>query len=101
MNVNRQDDAPKLPRVTPLHLELLLGAHVVGTLPNWASMAVQQYAKEMVDADLIQVNDADPDTQTPKGWEITPRGRAWLSMLMATPLPVPAFIDPRTSEALS
>lgn len=102
MNIREATDTPALSLATPLHLELLIAAQRgVQQMPNWASMATQEYAQEMVRAQLIEVSDYDPDTRTPMGWAIAPRGRAWLSMLVATPLPVPAFVDPRTSEALS
>lgn len=35
------------------------------------------------------------NSDSPSGWVLTGRGLAWLEMLLATPLPVSRWVDPR------
>lgn len=35
------------------------------------------------------------------GYRCTDRGLCWVNMLLDTPLPMPAYLDPRTNEAVS
>lgn len=99
----RKVTLPKpLPRVTPLHLQIMLAANLEELQPQrWASAPVQEFAQELVEAKLIEVINRDPDTSIPMGWITTDRGSAWLKMLLATPLPVSAFMDPRNGEVIA
>lgn len=83
------------PAFTPLHIDIMLHAYArADAMSNWNAPATQQYAAELVELGLIEVLSFDGRGQRYK-WCATPRGKAWITMLLATPLPEQSWSDPR------
>lgn len=73
--------------MTPLHLEILVYANgMADDLPNADSIAVREYRAELRRSGIL-------DNQSPP--RLTPKGQAWLGMILATPMPVHRWADPR------
>lgn len=92
------------PHITPLHIHIVMACQAQNSDICWASDTVQRYAEDLERAELIApLNPANRREVGTLGspFYILPRGIAWLHMLCSTPFPVRAFLDPRTSEALS
>jgi hypothetical protein len=74
-------------RYTPLTIELMLHCYYSGD-PSYHASWMSPAGKEW--RAWAQVN----DLITHEG-KVTAFGRAWVGMILDTPLPVKAFIDPR------
>ena len=83
------------PVVSPLGISMLIHYHCYPTrYPNDTSPA----QRHLIDRFLrVEVIEADTATAETGRYRTTARGRAWLDLICATPLPEPVWVDPRTA----
>jgi hypothetical protein len=97
------DPLPPLPidkettmKLSPLKIELLLHIYCKPVpFDHPPAKAYGDAKEEFFDSGLIAVDDTKPC-----GFYLTERGKAFIRLILATPLPEPSnnFIDPRTGE---
>lgn len=81
-------------KLTPLHLSLLVHYHALNEpVPNENAPAVVEYTRQLVAENII-----DHSLHSASGYRTTPKGVAWLKLLLSTPFPVQTveWIDPRS-----
>jgi len=84
-------------RTTPMMIQTML--HIYGCpQPLRDVPAVAQSLNRLNDNGLIEEFDMPKESC---GYRCTDRGLAWINMLLETPLPTAAFLDPRNNEAVS
>lgn len=87
--------------MTPLHLQILIHAFSrADRMENWDAPAVQDYAAQLVGMGAIEVAESlsDGTHEVPRMWRTTERGRAWLDLILETPMPVCRWVDPREAS---
>lgn len=83
-------------KMTPNHLEVLIHHHVSPTPhPRGHAPAVAGAQRFFVDNGIIEKGDDQEGV-----FRTTPKGEAWLQMILSTPWPVRRFVDPRSGEML-
>ena len=80
----------------PFKINIALACYV-SPAPNtlfgegqWQSVAATKFRRELITEGIITDDLA-----------ITPLGRAWIELLLTTPYPTQAWIDPRTGETIN
>jgi hypothetical protein len=81
-------------RLTPVFVRTLLHVYAEAC-PLPENVAGSEMVEVMVTEELIYA-----DEKAACGFWTTPKGDALVAMILKTPLPRPAFIDPRTGEAV-
>lgn len=82
---------------TPLHLEIVLHAHSsAGPYPSAHSDAGHEAIQVLLADQLIEAT-----RETPNSYRTTPRGKAFVAMLVNTPLPSASFVDPRDDSVIA
>jgi len=80
--------------MSPLAIRLILHVHAIAEpIENITSPAVKELMDEFLRDGLIATWDFG------SGYQTTERGRIWVDMICATPIPVMAWIDPRGDAA--
>lgn len=82
--------------MTPLHLELLVFFNTGAKQhPRCANSSVITAAMDLVEDGILlpSVPKAGQAPVAPGCYEITPKGRAWLQMILRTPYPRLVFVD--------
>ena len=83
------------PLSCPSDIEVLIHCHVVGVPhPRSAAPAVTKALERFAERGLIVAN-------PPNGYATTDMGDALVSMLLSTPEPRQAWVDPRTGEMVN
>jgi hypothetical protein len=83
--------------MSPSDLEVLVYCHArVGVHPRIDAPAVRDAIERFRSAGIIE------EYSYPKHREFytTDKGVAWLEMILRTPMPIEAWIDPRTKEVI-
>jgi hypothetical protein len=84
--------------LTPLHLEIMLHAYAhADPVPRSHAPAVQRFVHDLEDEGLL-------DTQFPLGAlhvRATEKGKAFVAMLLNTPMPEQAWVDSRNNELIN
>jgi hypothetical protein len=76
--------------VTPFEIEIILHHYASrGAFPRMLAPLYEPTVAHLVDIGLLDREDFPA---------VTDKGRAYVSMLLATPLPTPAWIDPRNDN---
>ena len=87
--------------MTPLALEILLWyslhAAEAGPFENYHLQPQQDVIKWFLSADILRHEEADP----PNFYRPTERGRAFLALILSTPLPKASWVDPRNDQAIA
>jgi len=77
--------------ITPCHLEILMHYYVSPTVyPQHDAPAVIEYTQWLVDNGVLESH-LDGES----GYEVTEKGKAWIDLILATPMPVMKWCDPR------
>lgn len=79
--------------MTPLALEMLIWLRTRGDLAEFPT--AENRPQRAIVAGFIRNGVCSPDAK-----EMTPLGHAWLTSILATPLPEVRYIDARTNEVL-
>lgn len=90
--------------MTPLHLEILLHAYAMAFPYTIKTETRREFIASLMHEGLLEPAQLDTLNQIGVGsilLTITERGKAYVGMLLATPLPVGAFVDPRTERVIS
>jgi hypothetical protein len=77
----------------PLQVKILLHVYAGANTPPELSPAAEHYIAWSLAEGLMEPVDRERRT-----YRLLPRGEALVRMILATPLPYPAFIDPRTGK---
>lgn len=89
---------------TPSDLEVLIHFHVCALPhPRAQAPAVQDAIRRFTNAGILEPEPAEGGQQAPAYYgcyQTTEKGRAWLSMILATPYPKTAYVDPRSGETV-
>jgi hypothetical protein len=83
--------------MSPSDLEVLIHCHAIaGIHPRADAPAVRDVLERFRSNDIIEECSGDRRGE----FYTTERGKAWLEMILRTPMPVEAWIDPRTKEVI-
>lgn len=85
--------------MTPVEIQLLLHCFCIREKYPHPSPATDSALKRFLMEDLI-IEDMDDMKSREVIYRTTPRGDAMVEMLMTTPLPNRAWVDPRTKEVI-
>jgi hypothetical protein len=83
--------------MSPSDLEVLVHCHAcVGVHPRIDAPAVRDAIERFRSADIIE------ECSHPRRGEFytTDKGKAWLEIILRTPMPTKAWIDPRTKDVI-
>lgn len=85
--------------MTVLEIRLLLHVYAVAEPFDHSDMPIYQQTKNK----FISLGLIEEDKDMACGYSLLPRGKAFIKMLLTTPLPIESvtFIDPRNHETIS
>lgn len=88
------------PLFTPLHLQLILHAHVTNSpYPTWELPVAREYTAELIRLGLIEGNLVSEFGGG--SCSTTEKGEAFIEMLLRTPLPVQLWCAPNGKPVLN
>lgn len=82
-------------QMTPLHLEILFHWYQSNEPFRTDTVAVLQFTNELLNNEIL--NDYIPN-RPGKLYEVSQKGKAYIEMILATPLPEYAYVDPRDGK---
>jgi predicted alpha-1,6-mannanase (GH76 family) len=89
---------------TPHNLQFLLDAYSLTYLKDFSmridSEAARQTVRKMIQLELITTDDVAWGECTNSPFRVTNKGHALIHMLLSTPLPEQAWVDPRNREEI-
>lgn len=83
--------------MSPIQIEFMLHCYISPTPTTLPDSPVLQETIEL----LLEYDMIEPSLCNPNVFVCKPRGVAYVRMLMATPFPVQAYVDPRINNKLN
>lgn len=85
-------------KLTPLKLNLLMHVYAIAEPFNHPDAPAWYSAR----SELVMNNLIDVSNKSPCGYSLTQRGRAFVKLILSTPMPeyITVYVDPRTTEVI-